>query len=238
MSGTEFWSAESLRFTFFYCEDAPDELKPSWATLVGEQPANRTERRSQQVVEEDGVWEDMSLVVASSPGRIDVMARELNSSSGFPVIGEFESTLARFRSLLAQIDFSKVNRIAVGGVLLHPEPDNASAYDTLGKFLPNIKFDAESREFFYQINRPFGVEVEGFDDFKFNSIRRWSAVQLQLLSLEGSSVYTKVSVASRLELDVNSPADVELSRTVGAASRALEIVVDNLIEVARGGCNA
>jgi|JI61114BRNA_FD_contig_91_89327_length_2724_multi_3_in_0_out_0_1 hypothetical protein len=238
MTSEEFWQAEGLRFTFFYADNAPPASRPTWEQLFGEPPVTRTERPAQHIVIEEGNWCDMTLTVASHPERVDVVAKEAGSSFSFPVIGPFEASLQTFRSLVEKINLDDVVRVAFGAILLHSEDGMEGAYKTLGRLLPHIRLDADSREFFYQINKPFDHLVEGVKSYKFNSLRRWAAVSLQQINIDGETVHSKAVVASRLELDVNSSPELDLTAIEGKTGEVLEAVISNALSIARGENNA
>ena len=102
-------------------------------------------------------------------------------------------------SLLDNISFAEVTRIAFGLILIHPEHDHAGAYQTLQKLLPNVKIESDAREFLYQINLPF--KLKKHPEIEINSLRKVSAIVFKYFNVfESTNKNIKELFASRIEL--------------------------------------
>lgn len=238
MISKEFWEVEGLRFTFFYSNNRSESLGLNWQKVFGEPPESRTDRPAQRVTIEEGKWNELNFSIVSYPDRVDIVAKGSADTPAFPVFGGFESSIELFQTAIVNVGLEQISRVAFGAILLHMESSVEDSYRTLGQYLPHISIGADSREFFYQINKPFDSNIVGLEGFKFNSLRRWAAVSIQQINIEADKVVAKAEYATRLELDVNSNSEFDLTSRDGLARQALDAVLSNAVSVARGKLNA
>jgi len=122
-------------------------------------------------------------------------------------------------------------------VLLHEVSTRADGYNLIGKYLHQVKIDAEgSSDFLYMINRPRPSRV--LPESKINRLSKWSVANLQSINMQFQlATDTPVSIhasppleqydACRLELDISTPGE----RGDPIPSNMLEKVLGELIEL-------
>lgn len=220
------WQVETLRFTLFHSVANQAPLAGLWERLVGEAPESRTERPSERVLVEEGNWLDHRLIVSTQAGRVDVIVQPVQKEPSLPVVGSIEAVLPEFRKLFPTDIGVPVTRLAFGAVLLHPELNHASAYETLQKFLSSVKIIPNTREFLYQLNLPVRSNI--INTLELNRICRWNALRMQVLTIPHSASASKLDLfATRLELDINSNQDVNIEN-----QSLLPALIDEMISKA------
>lgn len=212
------WQIESLRFTLFYDAAQRHSIANLWQTITGLLPKNRTERPQEEFLIEEGPWNDHVLSISTRPERIDIMLGSSMSdvTPDLPNIGKLNTMTSITANLLDKLPFENAIRLAFGIILLHPENDHSSAYQSLAKLLPNIQINPASRDFLYQINLP--TQSKNAPSIEINTIRRWSAIVLRFftISISDSSENKdlKELFATRLELDINTSQNTLLTSSV------------------------
>jgi hypothetical protein len=215
------WKPQQFRLTVF-----PDKLfdlpEPGWwVKLLGESPEERNVKSRELSQVEQGHFHQGRLVLGISAARVDWTYTaeaageiEIDLSSGLPTLGGFEDSLNDFRSItdrwLKEMCPS-IARMAFGAVLLQPVVSHEKGYELLQSYLPGVKIDPqESSDFLYQINRP-RFSKSGIPNLRMNRLSKWAVVGTQaLLITAGKSVVKNMDVlATRLELDINTPQSFE-----------------------------
>src|SRR5437667_8331987 len=134
--------------------------------------------------------------------------------TAWPVLSdgaEARRTLRRAAGLLID-KVLDVRRLAVGEQMLLPVASPVKAYRALGKFLPSVKIDPEgSSDFFYRINRPRTVDLNG-RPMIINRLSQWASLRLNLSIMAAEVSMTAIlGYTDRLITDVNSTAEDDLS---------------------------
>lgn len=220
------WQAETVRMTAFLAPSAQVKADGWWMATVGSEPDTRTSKPSRGELVETGNYLDNSLTLSVQPGRIDWIlapsqAQIENSEIEIKTVGRFPEVADSFgHAMSAWLKICPpVVRLAYGSVLLERVESKEAGYRQLSKYLPSIKVDADSQDFFYQVNRPKLLSA-GKENLKFNRLSKWSVMSFQPVRLAfsigspptvgpatifappGSTVY-----AGRLELDLSTPGD-------------------------------
>jgi len=220
------WQVENVRLTAFLAPSADVKADGWWMATVGSEPETRTAKPSRGELVETGSYLDNSLTLAVQPGRIDwflgpSQAQFENSEIELKSVGRFpEVTDAFGHAMSAWLkNCPPVVRLAYGSVLLERVDGKEAGYHQLSKYLPSIKIDADSQDFFYQVNRPKLLSA-GKENLKFNRLTKWSVASFQPVRLAfaiGSpqtagpaTVFAppdSMVYACRLELDLSTPGD-------------------------------
>jgi hypothetical protein len=229
------WKVRSVRFTFFL---APDAAVSSdvWQTIVGEEPANVSWQRLQNLRIESGPFADGILKVLGQPMRIDCI-HEPAETFGTPpeVLGSFPHAVDPLKALvyrwLENYAFPTTQRIALGLTLHFETRDRRAGYQSLKQFVDGVPDSDEATDFIYQINRP-RPSCTGLSGLIINRLSRWSVAGFQLLAInvgEIASVGTPLQFVLQLDLDVNTNSDFK-----GPIPREhVRGIVDDLIEGAK-----
>jgi hypothetical protein len=227
------WQVESLRFTLFYSAVDKQSAEGLWEKITGSLPQNRTERPQERLLVEEGIWEDNLLSVTLRPDRIDVIISSAPTIiPELPNAGQLEAVISRAQNLLDKLQFSEVTRIAFGLVLLHPERDHSSAYQTLTKFLPNVQIEPGARELVYQINLP--IKSKNDSSIEINRLRRWSVALMRFINVLNAENSNRVELfATRLELDINTHQDFTLSE-LSKARKLMDELIAEAIAITQG----
>lgn len=224
-----FWHVESLRFTLIYSIENRPSINGLIEKITGSLPSNRTERPQENYLVEEGLWQENLLSIVSYPDRIDLLFSSNAAPSAVPRlsnVGLIDDVVPIAASLLDNISFAEVTRIAFGLILIHPEHDHAGAYQTLQKLLPNVKIESDAREFLYQINLPF--KLKKHPEIEINSLRKVSAIVFKYFNVfESTNKNIKELFASRIELDINTHQDFVLN-----SSYDIQDMMNGLIEEA------
>jgi hypothetical protein len=196
------------------------------------------------------------LIVASLPGRIDIILMQKPQVSGSPsefptgadapiFVGEFFQALAAFREAtshwLANVSFD-VLRVAFGATLLSPCKDRAESYARLGSLLRSVNVVPQSmRDLTFVVNWPTPSRV--LSETSLNRITKWANVEIRgRLEAQASpsspnlAVDTIIVQGPQLELDLSTPAPLQ---TAAPLSRAkLAPIYEELLELAAENARA
>lgn len=229
---TFIWNVESLRFTLFFPLTSSSHIKESlWEKITGELPQNRTEHPKEKLLVEEGMWNDNQLSVSARPERVDIIISPTPvMEASLPTIGVLDEVIIKASSVLDQLPFDGVTRIAFGLALKHPEESHATAYQTLKNLLPDMEIAANAREFLYQVNIPLKSQTN--QSIEINRLQRWAAIKMAIMTFNNSVMTVDNSshielFATTLDLDINTNPANSLADSVD--SRRL---MDELIEEA------
>lgn len=215
------WKVESLRLTLFPADGTAQSHTGWWERIVGEAPDAVSSKPKEGASREEGsIGEGVSFLVAGLPDRISFIHYAEHprtpQMTEVPSIGSFAEATGRFGDV-ANFVISHAPesiRMAVGATLLEPVSDKEAGYHRLQALLPSVSLDAtNSRDFFYQINRP--VASTCMNDLALNMLSKWTCVttlsiSIQLLDDKQSPVRNLVEPelhAVRVEFDLNTPAE-------------------------------
>lgn len=211
------WEAEQLRITTFHPFDMEmGVLAGWWESVTGDKPEQQVDRPREGIREMFGLFHDKRLVLASQPGRVNVLLLPPDPPldqevDGLPTLGPLASALDALHSLRASwLDQElPVTRLAFGAVLVKSVPDLPSGHRVISQFLPFNLDESNVSDFFYQINRPRDSRDA---QMRINRLTRWSVAQGGTVSFaigpnEVTRSYSGAQYACRLELDVNTQAD-------------------------------
>ena len=115
------------------------------------------------------------LTVTSQVNRVDWSWQPAEESIPDVHLGMPDEAIEQLMQLLcAWIHAQKdVVRVALGGVFGVRVETREEGYSVLDELIPELKLDASSSEFIYQINRP--LALEGFEGLSvLNRIEKWS----------------------------------------------------------------
>ncbi len=218
------WQAESLRLTAFLAPLAELKSEGWWASTIGSEPESRTAKPSRGELVEAGTYLDNTLTLSVQPGRIDwVLAPSQAQFENFEVmlktVGQFPGVADAFaRAMYVWLkNCPAIVRLAYGAVLLEHVESREAGYRLLSKYLPSVKIDESSQDFFYQINRPKPLP-NAKDNLIINRLTKWSVMAglpVRMAFSLGSpptigsaTIFTppdSMVHACRLELDVSTP---------------------------------
>lgn len=234
------WQAESLRLTVFAFPASPLSDPGWWNMLTGEGPQTQTTRAREGTTVKAGPFADSWLTNVVLPNRIDwllTMSPEAPPPENLiPTIGTFTDKLRVFIQLMfnwIKLDSCpEIQRIALGAVLYLPATDKETAYRQLIPYLPYVRIDpVNSRDLFYQINRP--VVSKSYPDIFINRLSKWAVsvfgiVNIQLGSETTPAIVGKKIVGNhccRLELDLSTNAN----RTMALPRKELAETLQELV---------
>lgn len=218
------WTAEQLRCTAFILPGNGSLSAAHWWTkLAGGDPEQVSSNPRIGASQAHGKFEPGALIVSTQPGRVDwflspTMAAEV------PILGQADAKLTAptlagaveafkifselSRKWLSFDDIPPVNRLALGGVLVHPEEDKQAAYSRLQDYVP-VKVDLQSSDFLYQINLPTQTRL-GIQGLMINRLSKWSVSLFRLIAVmndvrnPAALVGGDTAVALRSEIDINT----------------------------------
>jgi hypothetical protein len=214
------WQTELVRVSAFPISGATVVLPNSWKEITGNDPDETSKQPSPMQSIEAGPFLGGRLSVGHQPGRIDLvlMPDQTRQSEKFQLrhVGDFglamENVLPAARKMFRPD--MVMQRLAIGGVLLHPVGSVEDAYKVLRSILPIARDMPEAAsDFSFQLNVPITLSVTGIPDIRINRLLKWVAARLQMLNMvSGSGVAPQIVgstefYAVRVEMDINTPAD-------------------------------
>jgi len=215
------WQVESSRLTLFL--DSSDQ-KQLWEKITGTAPEKRTERPKEDLLIEEGEWEDINLSVSVSSNRIDIVLSSIFTPPELPNAGNIKDIIPKIKGIIDTLLIDEIKRIAFGLVVIQPEQDHPKAYKSLSKLLPNVDIEEETTDFLYQVNLPTQSKTDS--PFEINSLRRYSVIlfQFKSISAQTNDVDSINSYATKLELDINTSQSTDLDNTLNN-----KCIIDELI---------
>lgn len=218
------WQAQALRLTAFPSPAAKFDDPKWWRELLGTDAESRNIRPLKGELTEQGPFEKGILVLQVGPLRID-WNLGMNIETGLdsddpnlPALGSFSEVGDKFLKLMAawlnSATVPSLQRLAFGAVLRQPVGGHEDGYKLLSKYLPSVDISPESRDFFYQINRPRKSKIPQMTDLVINRLNKWACVTLQRTIFQqladgktSTHVVGGTSYACSLELDISSSSD-------------------------------
>ncbi len=186
----EDWFVQQLRFSAFVPAATPDLLNAIWP-LISTEAAESDESRPREGFRRMASPESDSILEAIVlPGRFDIVKSSATMAEIQPIVhfGEASPELKAFADRIFALlngigDKVKLNRLALGVILLRPVISREAAYGILGQLLPVVVNPANSRDFLYQINHPESISI-GNKSIELNRLSRWSAIKTQHFRLQ------------------------------------------------------
>ena len=222
MSAANFgeWDVANLRLTVFYI--GKPVRAGLWRRLVGMPPESSETREREGVVNEQGIVEDGNVLhLGIQSARLDWNFHPSPIQpdiGGAPPAAPSLAAVGHAVSILRQaLDVSiavcdRVDRVALGSVLIKQEVNQSDSLEWLAKYLPHLSLDSHEGEgFVFQINRR--RRSEQVSHVRVNRIARWQ--QETLLGMRGtiavgsgapqSNVEARTQgFISKLTIDVNT----------------------------------
>jgi hypothetical protein len=138
---------------------------------------------------------------------------EQDPAERMPTLGPFPPARDGFVKLMTRWltgQHPPLRRLAFAGKLIQITPSKESAYQDLGKYLPDIKLSPNSSDFIYRINRP-RASTSGIRKLQMNRLSTWSVSKfmLQAHGVLGTGEVMPQQVAAELfavslEFDINT----------------------------------
>ncbi|MGK5021057.1 hypothetical protein [Janthinobacterium sp. LB2P10] len=212
MQLNDVWQVENLRFSFFFDTISRPTWTGMWSNIAGKECDSRTDKPASLHLVEEGEWNGLKLISSLQPDRIDIFLQPKEVDFELPNAGKFVDVVApfveRIQASLTDAQRTSIRRVGFGAVLLRPAENQEAAYSVLSTYLPSIKIDKNSRDFFYQINRPLSANSNR--NININRISKWSVIAAHFIAIGNSSPNVmQALIANRLELDINN-SDVTL----------------------------
>lgn len=215
-ASTEEWLIQAFRLTAFLEAPIEGDLPCWWKELVEEEPETRTLKPRENGLEEEGEFGTGRLALALNGSRVDWLfnpdLKPEKEIEGYPALGRFEDEAGKFIDLIKKWlgACPEINRLALGSVLLLPKKNSEKCYETLSKYLADVKLDAKgSTDFSYTINRARKSNC-GVSDLIINRLSKWSVLRLNKFRLNLATrqkEFDEDISACRLEMDINTSAD-------------------------------
>lgn len=222
------WQVESARLTAFISPSVKVVNPNWWASTIGSEPESRAAKPARGEYVESGNYLNNALTLSVQPGRSDWIlsisqAQFEDAEIKMKSIGPLAGVVADFSTVMNAWlkNCPPIVRLAYGAVLLEPVADHRAGYQRLSQYLPSVKIDDSSFDFFYQINRPRPLQ-NSKEPVKINRLSRWSVQAAQAVSMAFSLgspsgpnppvLFTQPDStvhACRLELDLSTPASHE-----------------------------
>ena len=235
------WQVEHLRFTLF-SDPAPVDAAAVWREITGADPDVVSNQPKQGLVQVQGKLDDQRrLALQVQHRRVDWVLGPIDAETppaeGFFAIASLPTALEDFSGLLNRWLPTRpgAERLALAGVMHQPQPDRIAGYKQIQQYLPAITLDPDSSDFLYQINRPRSSRT-GIANLRINRLTKWSVAILVHLS----GLVTRLSEVSyrhacRLEFDINTAPDPNVTLPQGAFPSLLAEFTDLVRELAERG---
>lgn len=203
------WFVQQLRFSAFSPSATPELLSNIWPLISVNSPESDESRPREGFRRMAAPEGEFVLEIVTQPGRFDIVESAAPTLAGIqPIIhfGQAEPQLTAFSTRVHSLfdglgDSIKLQRLALGIVLVRPVANRETAYQELGKLL-SINLDpGRSRDFLFQINYP---EVFNYNkgSIELNRLSRWSAMRSQHFMLQVAQNAAGEPVPARTELAV------------------------------------
>jgi len=212
------WQAQLLRFTVF--ANLETELPRWWKEVVEEEPDKIDAQPKQKLYKYESTYGLGKLILQTQLNRVD-WVHIVGDPNGTEIstLGTYKDVLSTFSKLIHKWFGSKElpawNRVAYGVILVCPADSRPESYRQLGRLLHGVTIDTEnSSDFSYQINRSRLISIDT-TEFKINRLSKWSTAASIYSVIEFSNEGIRQlpqslgGVASRLELDINTAAEMK-----------------------------
>ncbi|MFI8430962.1 hypothetical protein ACIGEI_24955 [Pseudomonas sp. NPDC078863] len=207
MTQTYSWHTESVRFSLL---GVTEGAKVSWHSITGKEAESMTNRPAQQLVIEEGPFEDGRLVVTSQPGRIDITLSAMPSDPfSPPSLGVFDEVTQSFERRLSGVKMPGVARLAFGATL-STFPGSLENSNKLFKVLvPQIQIDPSVSDLMLQFNRP--KKLPKVSGVVMNRLTKWAQLVSQTIQYHNNVALNPINKhVIQLELDLNSHPESKL----------------------------
>ena len=212
---TPLWYVEVLRWTTFLPDIAePKNLTSWWPRVSGLGKSDEAHRQPVGHSESGTIGQDV-LRLHWAPGRIDwILTRKEDESETARQLTPLEEARKRFRTFIDRWTKQKfvpaAKRLALGCIIAHPVPTREDGYRFLAPFVSKfVKLSPnDSRDFFYQINRPRSSKTKR--GVEINRLSKWMTSQTQAMHINITPAQVvsqkgdQVATAARAEFDVNT----------------------------------
>ena len=211
------WQVQVLRCTAFYAPDQQFDISGWWAEMVGDLPETEIKKVKDGLSIEEGPYKEGKLTLARSPIAVDLrfqLGEKLpDEVNGIATIGNFEEKCPEYIDLVKNklfnvTTFPVVTRLAFGSIINLPSKDHKTGYTQLSEYIKSIQIDANSRDFFYQINRR-RTSKTGIKGLDINRLSKWSVATYRAITASfgiGTMTATENAAryACRLEIDIST----------------------------------
>lgn len=248
----EEWRVESLRLTLFTTPE-PVDTRGWWDSSVGQPALETASKKMGGETTSSGTLAGQALQLVVTPMRVDwlLTAPEPTAEDPpqtIPTIGPIRDALSEFGQLVHRwLDTAqpRARRLALGVVLLHPEPDADAAMRSLQAFLPVSLEAGPVSDFLFQINRRQASQTT--PALELNRLSKWSRAMFQRVALQvtAASAGGGLSAAqmpigasayfSRLELDINTAQEFSGVLEASQLKAVFDELATNALEVAKVG---
>lgn len=209
------WQVEAMRITVFPSDIAAVDMPKLWDSVMDQEP-DAIHFQKDSIDAREGAFGNGRLVLAKHTDKIDwrylSIPNEDLDDMRLPIIGYLDEELKTFvrlaKSWLVSPDMPTIKRLAFGAVLLRPVDLVEDGYSILQNMLPWM--NAKSvRDFNYQVNRRRTSRID--PKIEVNRLNKWNVYSGKLVTVAVNPVQeqqisstTDLSIASRLELDINT----------------------------------
>ena len=237
------WQVEYLRITVFPIDNTNILASELWDQYIGEEPDAVNIQKGKldtRAVE----YKNGRIVLIKQPDRIEwryLAKPNEDEELQFPILSDLEQELPVIKDFahewLKSSNNLQLKRMAFGTVLLKPVESLVNGYEYLREYLPFINPNNLS-EFDYRINRHRKSKV--IDDLLINRLTRWSVASLNQVnfSIKDEGVQLKPAnpaYATRLELDINTPANRDNALPVDELVRLFDELLEMGLELTEEG---
>ena len=236
--------ADQLRLTAFPVAPVATETEAWWQELFGVEPEFQEIRRAEGIQRLEGPLGSNRITLVVRPDRIDWIVTPVANPQlpELPLIGDSSAEFTKFSELMKQWMASspRIHRLAFGSNLIIKTADQKEAYQLLNRYLPAVELDCEeSSDFLYSINRPRSIRLQGLEELKINRLSRWSAIRASILATASQPSVSKLGQTEifgcRVELDINTDADLEAQLPGDQLCYLLDVLVQYAAEIIEKG---
>ena len=239
------WQVETMRITVFPSDISAVSLRKLWDSVVDKEP-DASHYQREMIDSHEIKFGNGRIVLAKQTDRIDWHYLSIPDSAHsvqLPVIGKLKEELSVFTDLAnACFDSTEkpsIKRLAFGAVLLRPVNTVEEGNSILADMLPNMNLKG-ARDFYYQVNRRRNSKID--PGIEVNRLSKWNVFSGQLVAvavnpMQGQHVTTTtgLSIASRLELDINTAPERIESLPTDKLREIFRELIDLGLEIYRGG---
>jgi hypothetical protein len=237
------WQVEYLRITVFPVDNTNISASQLWDQYIGEEP-DAVNIQKGKLDTREVEYKSGRIVLIKQPDRIEwryLAKPDGTDEVSFPIINNLEQELHVIVDLAKNwLDSGTIQakRLAFGAVLLKPVESLVEGYEYLQEYLSFVNPNNLS-EFDYRINRQRKSNV--IDDLSINRLTRWNIASLNRLDftinpiLNIQSQPNSPTYATRLELDINTPANISDSLPTEELVRLFDELLTMGLELAEKG---
>ncbi len=240
------WHVETMRITVFPSDITVVDMPKLWDSVMDQEP-DAIQFQREKIDAREVRFGNGRMVLAKQADRIDwhyLSNPDTNTDSlQLPIIGKLEEELNAFTELanawFVSSKMFSIKRLAFGAVLLRPVSSVEEGNSILADMLPNMNLKGV-RDFYYQVNRRRNSKVDpGID---VNRLSKWNVYSGQLVTVEVNPMQQQqitttagLSIASRLELDINTFPERKQALPPDKLSELFRELIDLGLEVSEQG---